>query len=57
MGSQRAWTGGCATKDVLLLPWRLLKYEFVGLDIKGVYFILGRDLMQLVRQGKCLICC
>lgn len=40
------------TKHLLLLPWRLLKYAFVGLDIKGIYFILGRDLMYLVRQGK-----
>ena len=27
-------------KHLLLVPWGLLKYAFVGLDVKGVYLIL-----------------
>lgn len=26
-------------KHLLLVPWRLLQYAFVGLDVKGVYLI------------------
>lgn len=42
-------------KHLLLVPWRLLKYAFVGLDVKGVYLIFWRDLMHLVGQGKRVI--